>query len=117
MFVVPAVLLPLILAMALVRLYRIPRQLWRGEFRLPGKRRPLLHAATVLAYLVLLGWTLMLVSALVHALLRAGEGWGAFLALWGYAAAYPLVYLGAAWVFYYGLRPAAGPDAPASPGG
>jgi len=31
------------------------------------------------------------------------------LALWGWMLAYPVVYFLAAWVFFYGLKPAAKP--------
>lgn len=109
MFILPALVLPLVLGLAIVRLYRIPRQLWSGALVLPGRRRIVLHAATITAYAVLLVYTLALGVALMQALLFAEGRLSAYLALLAYVAAYPLVYMGAAWVFYHGLKP---PPAP-----
>jgi hypothetical protein len=105
MFLLPALFLPLVFGLAIHRLVDIPRKLWRGKLRLPGKQRILLHAATIAAYGVLLGYTIALGAALVHALLAAQDRLSAYLALLGYVAAYPVVYFLAAWVFYYGLQP------------
>jgi hypothetical protein len=103
--VLPALLVPLVFCMALYRLYQIPRRLWRGELALPGRQRLLLHLATVAAYGVLLCSTIALAVVLAHTFLVAGHGLSAYWELAAYLAAYPLVYMGAAWVFYYGFRP------------
>ncbi len=110
MFVLPTLILPLVFAIAVFRLYDIPRQLWQGKLRLPGGQRIVLHAATISAYAALLGYTLALGIALTHALLAAQDRSSAYLALLGYMAVYPLVYFFAAWIFYYGLQPAPKPE-------
>jgi len=110
MFLLPALFLPLVFGLAIHRLYEIPQKLWRGELRLPGRQRIFLHAATIGAYGVLLGYTVALGIALAHALLAAQDRLSAYLALLGYMAAYPLVYFLAAWAFYYGLQPAPDSD-------
>ena len=105
MFILPILLVPLVFGLAIHRLVDIPRQLSRGTQRLPGRRHVVLHAATIVAYTVLLGYTVALGLALVHALVAAQDRATAYLALLGYVVAYPVVYLLAAWVFFYGLRP------------
>jgi hypothetical protein len=104
MFVLPALILPLVFGLAIYRLYQIPRRLWLGELRLPGKQRAYLSTATVAAYLALLSYTIGLGAALVQALFVTENRMPAYLSLVVYMAAYPLVYVGAAWVFYYGLK-------------
>ncbi len=105
MILLPALLVPIVFCMALVRLYRIPARLARGQLHLPGRARHGLLLLTVLAYAVLLGWTVGLAGALLHALLSAAEPLRAVLALWGWMLAYPMVYFLAAWVFFHGLKP------------
>lgn len=104
MFLLPTLLLPLAFGLAVFRLYQIPCQLWSGALRLPGRHCPLLWAATVGAYLVLLCYTVALSVALIWALFFVEDRLSAYLSLLFYIAAYPLVYFGAAWVFYYGLQ-------------
>lgn len=105
MFVLPALLLPLVFSLAIVRLYQVPRRLWQGELQLAGKHRIVLSIATVAAYLALLVYTLALGAALVQAIVVAEGRMAAYLALLAYVGVYPLVYFLAAWVFYYGLIP------------
>lgn len=105
MFVLPALILPLVFGLAIYRLYQIPRRLWAGELTLPGKQRAALSAATIAAYLVLLSYTIWLGIALVHALFVTDNRMPAYLSLAFYIAVYLLVYVGAAWVFYHGLKP------------
>ena len=105
MFVLPTLIFPLVFGLALFRLYQIPRKLWSGELLLPGAHRLFLLSATVGAYLALLFYTVALAAFLVHALFVDGDRVSAYLALLAHLVAYPLVYLGAAWIFYYGLRP------------
>ena len=52
----------------------------------------------------MLFYTIALSTALIQALLLAENRLSAYLSLLLYIAAYPLVYFGAAWVFYYGLQ-------------
>jgi hypothetical protein len=107
MFVLPALILPLVFGLAIYRLYQIPRRLWLGELRLPGKQRVYLSTVTVTAYLALLSYTIALGAALVQVFFVTENRMPAYLSLVVYMAAYPLVYVGAAWVFYYGLKPGA----------
>ena len=102
MILLPLFLVSVVFCMALVRLYRIPTRLLRGELRAPEHRWGL-RLATVLAYALLLGWTLGLAAALGRAAL-APEPLQAVLELWGWMLAYPVVYFLTAWVFFYGLQ-------------
>ena len=103
MFLLPTLFLPLVFGLAVFRLYQIPRKLWAGALRLPGRPRIILWMATVGAYLALLCYTIALSTALVRAVFFAENRLSAYLSLVIYVAAYPLVYFAAAWVFYYGL--------------
>lgn len=103
MFLLPTLFLPLVFGLAVFRLYQIPRKLWAGALRLPGRPRIILWMATVGAYLALLCYTIALGTALVRAVFFAESSYSAYLSLVIYVAAYPLVYFAAAWVFYYGL--------------
>jgi len=105
MVLLPAFLVLLVFGLAIFRLVQIPRRLWSGDLRLAGARWSALRAATLVAYGVLLACTVALGAALVRTLLWSGGDGGAYLSLLGYFAAYPLVYLAAAWVFFYGLKP------------
>lgn len=107
MFILPLIILPFILAMAVRRLCQIPAGLWSGRLQVRAHRHALLSAAVAAAYLVLLGYTLALGAALLHAGLLAADRLPAYLSLAGYVLAYPLVYMAAAWVFYHGLQPGA----------
>lgn len=101
MFVLPALIFPFVLVLALYRLVQIPAKLWAGSLRFSDRHR--LRAATVAAYLVLLCYTAALAAALVRAFWLAANQMFAYLSLLMYVAAYPVVYFVAAWVFYYGL--------------
>ncbi|MBH2010693.1 MAG: hypothetical protein I8H71_13400 [Xanthomonadaceae bacterium] len=105
MFVIPALLIPLVFGLAVFRLYQIPRRLWLGQLRFPGRQRVVLQMATIAAYVGLLSYTIVLASLLTQALWFAQNRLSAFVELVVYMAAYPLVYLAAAWIFYYGFKP------------
>lgn len=105
MFLLPAFLLPFLFVLAIRRLVQIPRKLLSGEWRIPERRRRLLAAADAVAYLLLLGTTVALAAALVYAVAFAPDRLSAYLSLAVYVTIYPLVYLAAAWIFYYGIRP------------
>jgi hypothetical protein len=105
MFVLPALILPLIFGLAITRLYQIPRKLWLGELQLAGKQHIYLSTITVTAYLALFGYTALLGTSLIQAVFFAENRLSAYLSVAVYAGAYPLIYIAAAWVFYYGLKP------------
>ncbi len=105
MFVLPALIFPFVFGLALFRLVEIPRKLWAGVLRLPGRHRRLWLAATAGAYLALLCYTAALAAVLARAIFLAENQVFAYLSLLIYVASYPVVYFVAAWVFYYGLEP------------
>lgn len=111
MFLIPLIVLPLIFILAVNRLYKIPVALWAGRLQVPAHRRLLLSVVSAAAYLMLMAYTIALSAALVRAVLFSANRFAAYLPLVGYVFAYPLVYLAAAWIFYYGLKPVPGADA------
>lgn len=112
MFVLPAIILPLVFAAAIYRLFQIPRRILLGELRLPGTKRICLTVATVASYFVLLSYTVALGIAVIRVALVVENQMPACLSLLAYMAAYPFVYVGTAWVFYYGLKPKASSELP-----
>ncbi len=104
MFVLPLILVPIVFLMALARLYQIPAQLRSGRLQLVDCGRAGLRMATLLAYAGLLAGSGALLAALVYASFFAADLWSVYLHLAPYLALYPLLYLAAAWVFYYGLK-------------
>ena len=105
MLVLPALIFPFVLGLALYRQVQIPRRLWAGGLRLPGRHRQPWLVATAGAYLALLCYTAALATALVRAFFLAKYQLPAYLSLLFYIAAYPVVHFAAAWIFYYGLTP------------
>ena len=103
MFLLPALVFPLVFGFAISRLYNIPRQVLSGEVQLPDRHHVALLVATVAAYLGLLIYTIALSTSLVRALFFTDNRIAAYLSLLVYVSVYPIVYFGAAWVFYYGL--------------
>lgn len=108
MILLPALLLPLLFAVAVYRLGTIPLRLMRGALRLPAHRRLLWSCAATLGYTLLLGATLGLAWLLVRAFFFSADPLSAYLAVAGYALAYPLIYMAAAWIFFHALKPAPG---------
>jgi len=107
MIVLPLLIFPLVFGMALHRLYQIPLGLHSGQLRLSEHRRLPWSVAAAVAYGVLLAYTVALCIAAARALLAEGGGLPAFWSIAGYVAAYPVVYIAAAWVFFYAFqRPA-----------
>lgn len=104
MFLLPLICLPFVFILAFNRLIRIPLALWRGELQVPARRRRMLMLAGTAAYLLLLGYTVGLLVALCDAMFIAADTTAAWLHLAWYMAAYPLVYMAAAWIFYYALK-------------
>lgn len=90
--------------MAANRLCQIPARLCSGRLRLADRSKPGLRLAAVLAYVGLLAGSGVLLAALAYASFFATDRWSAYLHLAPYLLLYPLLYLAAAWVFYYGLK-------------
>lgn len=111
MFLLPAFLVLLVFGLATIRLIQIPRRLWSGDLRLAGTSFSALRVVTVVAYVLLLACTVALGAALLRTLQWNGGDFTAWVSLLGYFAAYPLVYVAAAWIFFYGLRPGKRVDA------
>lgn len=106
MFLLPLILLPFIFMMAVNRSIRIPLALRRGELHVLVRRRRSLAVAAAAGYLLLLIYTAVLSVAILQAALLEPDAAVAWLALAGYIAAYPLVYMAVAWVFYHALKKA-----------
>ena len=104
MFLLPLIFLPFVFIMAINRLIRIPVGLHRGELHVPALQRGMLMFAGAGAYLLLLGYTIGLFVVITKGVLFTSDVVTALLHAAGYAAAYPLVYMVAAWVFYYTFR-------------
>lgn len=102
MFFLPLILVPIVFAMALNRLYQTPVRLRSGALRLADGKWWRLAAA--LAYVALLAGTMVVVLALVQACFFTVDTVAAYLHLAPYLLLYPLLYLATAWVFYYGLK-------------
>lgn len=102
MFFLPLILVPIVLLMALNRLWQTPVRLRSGTLRLSEGGG--LRLATVLGYAALLAGTVAVLAALVHASFFTADRLAAFLHLAPYLMLYPLLYLAVAWVFYYGLK-------------
>lgn len=94
--------IPIVLITALVRLYRIPHRLRRGEMRLRGDRAAL-TVLTVAAYAALLIYTLAMLASVTYTLLIASVEDIDVLDLMAWWGAYPLAYVAAEWIFFYGL--------------
>ncbi len=108
MFLLPAIALPFLFFFAIRRLWRIPRGLLQGRLHVPARRRPLLATASAVAYAVLLGYTAGLAAELVRLGLASHDPLSALVSVTVYVLVYPLVYLAAEWVFYYGIKAAPG---------
>ena len=102
MLFLPLILVPIVLLMALNRLWQTPVRLRSGALRLSAGGG--LRLATVLAYAALLAGTVAVLAALVRASFFTADRLAAFLHLAPYLMLYPLLYLAVAWVFYYGLK-------------
>ena len=102
MFLPPLLLLPLALALALYRLYRVPRMLRSGQLTLrPG---PLRVGVTVAAYVGLLACTIGAVLMAAQALVGGDRSVPRLLSMAGALAGYPLACVIAEWAFYHGFE-------------
>lgn len=107
MFVLPLLIFPLVFGLAMYRLYQVPRKLLRGELRFPVECHVGMKVAVAAAYLTLLACTVALCAAGVQAAVFAENSLDAFGSLVVHVAAYPVVYVCVAWVFFHGLKGAA----------
>lgn len=106
MFLPPLLALPFVLTLAVYRLYRLPRLLCAGELQVnPGNRSSLL-VLTVVTYIGLLSYTVSIVVVVVRTLLllQNSASYPALLPAIYLIAGYPFVYVGAEWVFFYGVK-------------
>jgi hypothetical protein len=108
MFLLPAIALPFLFFFAIRRLWRIPRGLLRGCLHVPERRKALLGSASAVAYAVLLGYTVGLAAELLRLALESHDPLSALVSATVYVLVYPLVYLAAEWIFYYGIKAAPG---------
>ena len=104
MFLLPLIFLPFVFIMAINRLIRIPVGLRRAELHVPALQRHMLVFAGAGAYLLLLVYTIGLFVVITKGVFFTSDAVAALLHAAGYVAAYPLVYMVAAWVFYYTFR-------------
>lgn len=106
MFVLPLIAVPFVLALALYRLWCIPRRLCTGEWKLVASPRRILRTGiTAAAYLVLLMHTFAVVSLAVVAVFD-GSLVQVQRLLFAFVA-FPFVYVTAEWIMFYGLQRAA----------
>lgn len=105
MFVPPLIVLPFLIGLAIYRLYQLGRRLWSGQLQFSRRHRPYLQLVTCSAYVTLLGYTIGLIVAIARIALNASFSTSALAPILYAVLAYPLVYVGAEWVFYYGVKP------------
>jgi len=109
MILPPLVLFPFVLALAVYRLYRLPRLAWCGTLRLNPGRYFWLAMLTAVAYLGLLAYTIGLSVVVLRALVQAPLSLASLLSIAGFLAGYPVAYIAAEWVFHYGFKQAKAP--------
>ena len=95
--------IPIVLVVAFVRLYRIPQRLRSGHMRL-RRERAALTVLTLAAYVALLVYTLAMAVSVAHTFLIAPVEEIDVLDLMAWWGAYPLGYIAAEWIFFYGLE-------------
>ncbi|MFT3800287.1 MAG: hypothetical protein QM766_03635 [Burkholderiaceae bacterium] len=104
MFIIPLILFPIVLAAVLYRLWTLPRRYLKGEARLAHPKKSLLTFLTLVAYLGLLAYTIVLMF-LIGQLAFSGhhtlEDW---LSVALTAVGFPIMYVAAEWVFFYGFE-------------
>jgi hypothetical protein len=105
MFLPPLLALPFVLTMAVYRLYRLPRLLCAGELQVNSGNRSSLLVLTVIAYIGLFSYTIGIAVVVVRTLLQSHASYSALLPAIYLIAGYPFVYIGAEWVFFYGIKP------------
>jgi hypothetical protein len=110
MFAIPLIAVPFLLCLVPYRLCKIVLRLFRGEIGFSPAGRPLLPVLTVAIYLGLAAHTVLLLLAVAR--LASSGHWSLqrlepSLFLGG---GYPLTYLAAEWIFFYGLRPVRTPS-------
>ncbi|NDY93817.1 hypothetical protein [Ideonella livida] len=104
MMLLPALLLPLVLCLAVYRLVQWPRRLCSGALRLTPHQPALWGSLAVAAYGLLGACTVWVIWAVAQvAVAPDADRLSAWLQVAGLVAAYPLVYLLTAWVFFHAL--------------
>ena len=109
MFAIPLVAAPFLLLLVPYRLFKILRALLRREMAFSATGRPLLPVLTALAYAGLAmqtAWVLLAVARLASSGDWSLHGVEPLLILGG---TYPLSYVAAEWIFFYGLKKVATP--------
>lgn len=104
MFAIPLILFPVVLAAVLYRLYTLPRKYLRGEARLAGPKNSLLTLLTLAAYLGLLAYTVALMFLLARLAFSGHHNPEDWLSVALTAAGFPIMYVAAEWVFFYGFE-------------
>jgi len=104
MFLLPLLAFPFLLAVAAYRLYVLPRRYMSGTLQMAqGTSKPI-SLLTGLAYLGLLAYTVCLVLLACKLALSSPTSIAEWLAVAPAFAGYPVAYIAAEWVFYYGFR-------------
>lgn len=98
-------LLPAVLGLSMMRLVRLPRDLWAGRAMISPRRRPLCALAFGVLYCALAIYTMLVLCALARALWTPPRTIHELFAAAFVAVAYPLVYLAFEWVLYYSVKP------------
>lgn len=104
MFAIPLIAAPFLLLLVPYRLFKILLALWRHDVGFSLKGRPLLPILTVTIYAGLAAHTVLLLVA-IGRVASAGQwslqGLEPLLVL---GSAYPVSYVAAEWIFFYGLQ-------------
>jgi hypothetical protein len=104
MFLIPLIVFPFIVSMAVYRLYQLPRRYFLGTIRLTHPGLSLRSTLTVVAYLGLLAYTVGVALLVIQTLLGGLSTLASWLDVAPALAAYPIVYIAAEWVFFYGFQ-------------
>ena len=102
------VITPFIFLFGAYRLVQLALKLRQGLLKLNLQRGWILPLSTVLALLTLASCTVCVIAGYVYllwALFLPIFPMDQFLPLGGLLLAYPLIFFGCEWVFYYGLKP------------
>jgi hypothetical protein len=103
---VALLMLPVVLGLSVMRLVRLPRDLWAGRAMINPRRRLLCALGFGVLYCALAIYTLVVLLAAARALWAPPRTIHEVFAVAVVAVAYPLVYLAFEWVLYYSVKPA-----------
>lgn len=101
MFALPIVIVPFIVALAVYRLYGVPRLWIAGALRLSRPMTNWLSIVAVLAYATVFGYTLAIIVLAGRAMLHADWTLSTLVDIARFDAPYPIAYVAMEWVFYY----------------